>query len=255
MRCYLCGRNEAQHLAPLRDSFTAHGSARSPHSQEAVTTGRKTEIHYHLCGRCHDLVVGESSRCWYWNPSAPSKRSPGETGEWSLLWTRGTSWLMSADQQCPRIGEFIEIAPIDGKTGKPKTPMTLRQIFDLPTYGQIRQWLLDPPTPPFRIVIAESGKKHIDFLAPVAYCRDRFPVQFELDTLQIDRAEFTQILSAFESLMAAGFSKTEILTGQYRSDRLARSLPQYRQHEPLVSPHRETRLLALTKYVAQLPEP
>lgn len=251
MLCYLCGREPAAHLAPLKDSFTAHPSARSPRSQEGVVLKSKTETHYHLCDRCHDLILGDMARCWYWNPNADSKRQKGEKGEWSLFWTRGTSWLISEAEQYPRIGNPIEIAPIDSKTGQPKAPVTLRQIFDLPTYQQIREWLLSPPEPPFRIVIAESGKKHIDFLSQVAYCRDRFPVQFELDTLQVDRDEFTWLLNAFESLMAAGFSKTEIFTGQYRSDRLGKALQQYHQHEPVVKPYRGSRLLGLVKYVAQ----
>jgi CRISPR type IV-associated protein Csf1 len=132
---------------------------------------------------------------------------------------------------------------------------TLPTVSNLPTRAQMRDWLLNPPVPPFTIAIAESGQKHILPWAQEGHSRDYFPVQFELDSLWIDRAQFTTLIDHYEALMGLGFSKTEIDSGQYHSDRLMKALNQYGPHDAVVAPYRGGRLLALCSHVAQLGEP
>ncbi|NJL03188.1 MAG: hypothetical protein HC910_22420 [Spirulinaceae cyanobacterium SM2_1_0] len=220
--CYLCGNSGATRPLKLAASFTAHSAARAPHSDR-------------LCNRCDAPINGSEKLLWYWH---------GAKSKWSRLWGRSLTRLYLADRLvCPVIeGSHTE-------RGK-----AFPIVRDLPTRAQMRGWLLEPPEPPFTIVIAESGQKHILPWAIEARDRDYFPVQLELDVIWVRRAEFAAIAACFESLMTMGFSKTEILSGEYHSDRLTRVYPHHEAHEDVVAPYRGSRLLALVSHVAQRPE-
>jgi CRISPR type IV-associated protein Csf1 len=114
--------------------------------------------------------------------------------------------------------------------------------------------LVNPPEPPFTIAIAESGQKHILPWAREAQSRDYFPVQFELDSLWVQRSQWLDLLQAFEELMGMGFSKTEIVSGEYRPDRLMPVLSSYQQWDGIVQAWRGTRLIDLASYVATTEE-
>lgn len=216
--CYLCAKPAKNPLA-LKDSFTAHSLAKCPTSQ-------------HLCDRCYDAIDGDEKLLWYWNQGKD---------KWSKLWGRSLSRLYQGD---------VLLSPV---IGEPKTigKDTFPVVSDLPTRAQIRSWILEPPEPPFTIVIAESGQKHILPWAQDGYSQNQFPVQFELDSLWIDRERFTNLLMAYEGLMALGFSKTEIDTGKYHSDRLMRSISQYWPLEDQITLVRGSRLMELLSHVAQ----
>lgn len=218
--CYLCAKPGDNPLA-LKDSFTAHSLAKCPDS----TT---------LCDRCHSAIDGAEKLLWYWNEGK---------GKWSKLWGRSLSRLYQGDTL---------IAPTLGPSHT-EDNLDLPTVSNLPTRAQMRGWLLNPPEPPFTIAIAESGQKHILPWAQEGHSRDYFPVQFELDSLWIDRAQFTTLLGHYEALMGLGFSKTEIDSGQYHSDRLMKALAQYGPHDAAVAPYRGGRLLALCSHVAQPP--
>ena len=187
--CYLCGQPATKPLE-LKSSFTAHSSARVPTSDK-------------MCDRCHKTIIGEWQLCWYWNEGK---------GKWSKLWSRNWSWLWQGDTL---LAPTIESSRTEGKD-------TLSIVSNLPTRQNIRLWLLNPPEPPFTIAIAESGQKHVLPWAIAAQNRDYFPVQMELDCVYVERAEFTELLYCYEQLMAMDFSKSEIDSGDYRSDRLAK---------------------------------
>lgn len=218
--CYLCGANGSNPLA-LPKTFTAHSMAKCPDSKT-------------LCDRCYAAIDGTEKQLWYWNEGK---------GKWSALWGRSLSRLYQGEKLISPIinGEHTE-------SGK-----TFPIVSDLPTRAQMRDWILNPPEPPFTIAIAESGQKHILPWAQEGHDRDYFPVQFELDCVWIRRLEFTELLSNYEALMALGFSKTEIDSGDYHSDRLMRAISQYGVHESIVCPYRGSRLLTLASYIAKDP--
>ena len=218
--CYLCG-NPATKPLLLKSSFTAHSSARCTSSNL-------------MCDRCDSLINGELQQCWYFNPNKQV---------WSVAWSRNFSWLESAKEFYPKIGDFQD------RGGK-----SFRTASELPTRIQLREWLLNPPVPPFTISIAESGQKHTRIWALEAIDRDFFPVQFELDTLHINRAEFTQLIECYEKLMFLDFSKTEINSGDYHSDRLMKCLTEWDKLELQIVSHRGTRLFQLISHVAQKPD-
>ena len=223
MNCYLCAAPNATKPLELKDSFTAHSNARCPDSK-------------YLCDRCEWVL---NVRFWYWNPNK---------NQYSAIYGRGTSYLIVGNQIVfPKIGEYRT-----EKAGKQGT-FTLQEISELPTRAQMREWLINPPQPPFTICLAESGQKHVLPWALEANSRDYFPVQFELDTLHIYRSAFTHLLTKYEYLMELGFSKTEINSGNYRSDRLAKCINEYASSEAVIASKRGSRLLELVGYVAIAP--
>lgn len=219
--CFCCGRRHGLNQADdyLGAYFTDKVRARIPQSP-------------YLCNFCAWAI---KLRCWYFNRSK---------NKFVKLFARGWSSLLQGDTL---IRPTIEGEHTDGKH-------VLPIVSDLPTRVEMRDWLLNPPEPPFTIAIAESGQKHILPWAQEGHGRDYFPVQFELDSLWIDRAQFAGILNAYEQLMALGFSKTEINSGQYHSDRLMEALTEYEKPEAEISSWRGSRLLALVSHVSQQPE-
>ncbi len=214
--CYLCAAPNADKPLALKDTFTSHNAARCPDSK-------------YLCDRCAWCIP---LRAFYWNETK---------GKYSAIYSRNWSWLLNGDNSFPKFGDTIT----EGKD-------TLQVVTELPTRAQMREWLINPPAPPFTICIAESGQKHILPWALEANSRDYFPVQFELDTLHIYRSSFTHLLTHYEYLMELGFSKTEINSGDYRSDRLAKNLGKYEASEAVIAAKRGNRLLELVSYVAIL---
>ena len=212
--CYLCGKPATKSLK-LKDSFTAHSVARVPTSDK-------------MCDRCDWSI---NLRCFYFNPNKQ---------KWGKLFSRNWSWLFQRDKL---IAPKIEETHTEGKD-------TLEIVSELPTRAQLREWLINPPEPPFTLAIAESGQKHILFLAQEAHNRDIFPVQFELDTLHLDRKKFTALVQNYEALMALDFSKSEIDSGDYRSDRLLKSFEQWESLEKQIAFFRGSRLFQLVSYVA-----
>jgi len=234
--CYYCGRSPATHPLKISPTFTAAGLIKVAHSDV-------------MCDRCHGIMFGEIQRVWYHNQTED---------RWVKLYLRGIHQLWQGDELlCPRLGPVEEHVQLSssGKLGKPETYRVLSQI---PKRTELRNWLLEPPKPPFTIAIAESGQKHILFMAQTGHDRDNFPVQFEETLLSINRASFSELLSTYEQLLALGFSKTEIDASEYRPDRLIPCFEQWQRLEPLIAQHRSggkpSRLLQLVSYIATKPE-
>lgn len=221
--CYLCGTSPAIHELILKKSFTAHSVAKCPESK-------------HLCDRCEFSI---NLRANYWNNAK---------GKYSLLYARNWSWLYQGDNLLsPVLGGEQNGFPI---------------VKNLATRIEIRDWLLNPPDPPFTIAIAESGQKHILFLAQPGHSKTLFPVQFETDSLIVKKPEFDNLLFAFEGLMGLGATKMEIVTGEYKSGFLLQAIadPRFEEWESTMERIRGQRLLDLLSHVGQknesiLPEP
>jgi hypothetical protein len=122
-----------------------------------------------------------------------------------------------------------------------------------PTRSRWREILLDPPAPPFLVVIAESGQKHLIFRSEIAYARDYFPVQFEERSILLVRVNFTACLESFERLYNLGFSKDSILSGQYHHGQMLKvGIGLWREAEGCFAPwRRHPHLAALAHFVAQ----
>lgn len=236
MLCYLCAAPNATHPLTLKDKFNDHSNARCPESDK-------------LCSRC-DMAI--NLRCWYLNPNKEIVvAGVKQKGAWSLLNSRTFSWLLSDNESYPKFASPESHYPSEPEKTKQNQAASYPVITELPTRLLIRRWLLEPPEPPFTIVVAESGQKHLLPWAMTAQDRNYFPIMFEKDVLYIERQGFAALMTAFENLMRMEFSKKEILTGQYRSDRLAKAIGAgWGESESIILPYRGTRLLELINHVA-----
>lgn len=219
--CFCCGYRNGENLVSecLTSYFTDKALARIPTSK-------------YLCDFCANAI---KLRCWYFNPNRD---------KWVKLFARGWSSLYQDDRL---ISPTIEGERTEGKD-------TMPIVSNLPTRIQIRDWLVHPPEPPFLIAISESGQKHILPWAQQGYSRDYYPVQFEMSTVWIDRAKLIEIMEHFEALMGLGFGKTEILTGEYRSENLKNNLADWFDIENAIEQYRGSRLFELVAHVVQAPE-
>ena len=234
--CYYCGRSPAVRPVQISLTFTAAGMIKASHSDV-------------MCDRCYGIMFGDMQRVWYHNV---------DEGRHVPLFLRGLHQLWQGEALLkPALLPPEEHAPVSaaGKAGK---PMKLQALTHIPKRIEVRDWLLNPPEPPFTIAIAESGQKHILFLAQEGFDRDNFPVQFEMDCMQINRGNLTEAIELYEKLLALGFSKTEIDSGNYRPDRILANFEQWQTIDKKVSLLRSggkpSRLLQLISFVAQRPE-
>ncbi len=76
--------------------------------------------------------------------------------------------------------------------------------------AQLRAFIMDPPEPPFCIVLADSGQKQLLFRAVVAHDRDRFSVLLEEQRIVVDREELGRALQAAD-LLAEAIGKPTLL--------------------------------------------
>jgi len=192
------------------------------HSFTAHSTA-KCPSSNNLCDRCAWVIP---LRLKYYNPNSKKE---------VMLFSRNWSWLLSEKENHPKI---------EGD-----------RVSELPPRSLIRKWLLDPPEPPFTICIAESGQKHILPWSKQANSKEYFPVTFELDTVFIDRSKFTENIENYEYLLSLGLTKTEINTGQYKSQNLLKliSNEKFKETEEIIKELRGSRLFELIGYVAVVP--
>ena len=147
------------------------------------------------------------------------------------------------------------------KIGKPISWRCYSHVFayglhECPTRERWRQWLVNPPAPPFLFVVATSGQKHLIFRARVAHSAEVFPVQFEDEQFLVDRPALTAVFDAFEALYALGFSKDSILSGEYHHGQLIKvGMAAWKPLEDRIKPLRRTvpHLLKLAHFCAQKP--
>lgn len=209
--CYLCGKEDATQPLKLKDTFTAHNLAKAPTSDK-------------LCTRCE------------WSIGLRANYYQEAKKKYSTLYSRNWSWLYQGDRLLfPTFNGEYEGLPI---------------VENLPSREMIRGWLIDPPDPPFTIAIAESGQKHILFLAPESCSKELMVIQFELDTMYVDRKEYIKVLGVFEELMTCGCTKTEITTGSYKSQTMLNLWEKIIPLDDKIAKYRGGRFLDLISYVA-----
>lgn len=128
---------------------------------------------------------------------------------------------------------------------------------ECPDRARWRAILADPPAAPFLAILAVSGKKQLIFKSRVALNGQRFPLQFDDDTIMIAPDRFRSALADFDRLCQLGFSKDSILSGEYHNKTLLDvGLSRWREAEAPAAEwrKRDPHLWAVCHYVAQRPE-
>ncbi|MFZ2635553.1 MAG: hypothetical protein WAX33_04355 [Rectinemataceae bacterium] len=67
----------------------------------------------------------------------------------------------------------------------------------------LRQVVLDPPEPPFAIILTDSGQKQLIFRAPIALSQDHYPLLLEDERIEVDIASLRELLVMATKVVAA----------------------------------------------------
>ncbi|KWT70742.1 hypothetical protein APY04_0803 [Hyphomicrobium sulfonivorans] len=126
-------------------------------------------------------------------------------------------------------------------------------VYECPKPSRVREILLSPPATKWLLGINESGKKHTVFRSAVNTGGQSWAV-FAGDALvRTTTAEFATCLSAFEAMVAEGFSKASVVSGDYHPATMLKvGIAKARALDARVVPYRRMRpdLLGLVAYCA-----
>jgi len=90
-----------------------------------------------------------------------------------------------------------------------------------PARPELKEIVLDPPAIPFILCIAKSGQRWLHYNSKVNYSSEIFTIRFEDLNITVNRAKFKELIDIIERLYVI-FSKEEILTGRYSTERIKR---------------------------------
>lgn len=80
--------------------------------------------------------------------------------------------------------------------------------------SQMRDYLLNPPEPPFLFIIPTSQKKHLFSKSVISHSRDNYFCNLEEQTVIVNRQKFTELVQKIEALRGVGIVKTDIEAGR-----------------------------------------
>lgn len=118
----------------------------------------------------------------------------------------------------------------------------------------LKSSIINPPQPPFMIIVAESKKKHLAYKSEINYQRHDISVLFEETRLYVKPKHFDNLIDIIETLLRE-FSKTEILSGRFNQSRIIKfGRNAWLAAENKISHLRNTREFNLAVYLAKAPE-
>jgi len=121
-----------------------------------------------------------------------------------------------------------------------------------PSRPELREVLLSPPEPPFLLCIATSGQKWLYFKAKVSFRRQNYPVMLEEVPVTVNTELLAKVLKPVETLYGSGFSKAEILSGEYKPVNINKfGMRRWEDAENQITKYRGTRMFELAVFVAQ----
>jgi hypothetical protein len=121
-----------------------------------------------------------------------------------------------------------------------------------PSRQELREVLLSPPEPPFLLCIATSGQKWLHFKGRITLNKEMSWVMFEETPTLAPSESVRQLLVPVEEMYTGGFSKTEILTGEYRPVNINKfGVRKWESLENQIAKHRGARLFEVVVFVAQ----
>lgn len=90
-------------------------------------------------------------------------------------------------------------------------PIVAEKILHLCNRKQFREYLLNPPEPPFVMILPTSQKKHLFSKSKVSYSMENYFCNLEEMTISVD-GKIKQIITDIEALRGVGFTKDNILS-------------------------------------------
>jgi hypothetical protein len=117
---------------------------------------------------------------------------------------------------------------------------------------EVRDFLLSHQGLPELAIVTETAQKHIIFRGRTNVMgADMGWVQFEETLLWVEQTQMRHAVSLVEALRDLGFSKQEILTGNYQPDRIRRVFNEWLVLDTQTKPHRNVGTWSLVVYIAQ----
>lgn len=125
-------------------------------------------------------------------------------------------WILA----CEKHGHDPHFPVKEGKKPFLSNWMFSSHVFSCSTWArpdrkQARNFLLNPPEPPFVITLAAVGKKHVIFRAQINNCKENYFVQLDDESVFVNLKKITALMAEFETAYNLGFSKDSLLTGNY----------------------------------------
>lgn len=111
---------------------------------------------------------------------------------------------------------------------------------------ELARYLFKPPKPPFVFCVTTSFKKHNAYRAVLNYSRDDFVIRWEDNTVHFSRKSSAPIFASMLRLYYAGFSKQELINGNYSFKRIMDfGIEAWHQEEKIMSDWRGTLVFEL----------
>jgi len=131
--------------------------------------------------------------------------------------------------------------------------LVLDGLLEHPSRERIRDIVISPPDRfPWMLCIAVSGQKHLSFFGHVNLSRRDMRIYMENMTIPLPAGGLGHLIEPVEKLYNGGFSKAEILSGDYRQDRILKfGLQAWRELVEQLAPVRGSRQYELAVFVAQ----
>lgn len=109
---------------------------------------------------------------------------------------------------CKACAFCVGMNPV-GRIALFRYPLVAEKKLHICNRKQFREYLLNPPEPPFVMILPTSQKKHLFAKSRVSYSRKHYFCNLEEVTIAVD-SNINQIMTDIEALRGAGFTKDNI---------------------------------------------
>jgi CRISPR type IV-associated protein Csf1 len=191
-------------------------------------------------GMC--LICGAESR-----GGIPSKKMLGSN---YTDWSRHKS--PESDHICPACAFTMLLNTESSRCTLYRYSFIAAEQLHICNRAEMRDWIINPPEPPFVMAVAVSQKKHLAIKSRVSYNRDTYFCMLEEECIQVNRHLAKDIINICEALRGIGFTKDEIAKGTIRYDKIKDFKSDcYDKINHLLRPCMGMRVFALCLHVSQ----
>ena len=101
----------------------------------------------------------------------------------------------------------------NGRIALFRYPIVAEKTLHLCNKRQFRDFLLNPPEPPFVMILPTSQKKHLFAKSKVSYSKENFFCNVEEITIPVDKS-ITDVIMTIEALRGIGIKRSDIESGR-----------------------------------------